>query len=78
MVPKLAGEGRQCPSAPECPTLQDQLHFCGALMGFAASFAFQGGPSDPPVTTLVPQSCGIPLHFASELLLSPIPSFPGP
>lgn len=35
VLPKLAGEGGQCPSAPGCPTLHDWLGFCGALMGFA-------------------------------------------
>lgn len=46
-MPKLAGKRGQCPRAPGGPTLHDQLHFCGALMGFAAFLLSRGDPVIP-------------------------------
>lgn len=65
VLPKLAGEGGQCPSAPGCPTLHDWLGFCGALMGFAV-LGFQW-TQQFPVTTLIPWTA-MGSHFI--LLLS--------
>lgn len=60
MVPKLAGEGGRCPSAPGCPTLRYWLGFWGSD-GICSLLAFQGTQRSP-VTTLVPWTA-VGSHF---------------